>query len=487
MTRTWCRTSAWRMALIALGLGTPHVLAGQAAGQEPAKIHRLTYDDLQEYEGTYEYENGLTLQIAASPADTILFALLGGAKYPLTPRAGTDTFVNASNERVVFARDGGGRISGYWLPDQTNEMFSLLSAGGDFPLSMWYPRLAAREPGYQYSYDVPADLGDGLAVGSILATDLDTARIGAMIRGILDRTYPDVHSVLIVKDGRLVLEEYFYHYHREAPHQLRSATKSVVSALVGIAIDRGLIRSVDSPVLPVFAAEFHSIEHLTAAKERITIRDLLTHRSGLACDDWDPQSPGNEVRMGQTGDWVKFILDLPMTSDPGSEAHYCSGGSVVLGQLVEKLAGIPLEAFAEAHLFRPLGIHDYRWRVAPDSSSSATFGQLYLRPRDMMKFGLLFANGGRWHEQQVISEAWIEASTSAQATVGDTDYGYLWWRPYLNVPGGRHDAIAAQGNGGQEIYLWPGLDMVVVLTGGNYNRDSPSNRLFIEHILPRPP
>ena len=466
------------VAFMALSLATPGLLGGQATGQQRA------YEDLLEYQGTYEYESGLTLQIAASPADTILFALIGGAKYPLLPRAGTDTFVNASDERVVFARDDGGRVSGYRLLDGANEMFRRLTAGGDFPLDMWYPRLAAREPGYVYRYAVPDDLGDGLAVGSILATDLDTARIGAMIRGIIDRTYPDVHSVLIARQGRVVLEEYFYHYDRGTPHQLRSATKSVASALVGIAIDRGLIRDLDTPVLPFFADEYQSIDHLTAAKERITVRDLLTHRSGLDCDDWSQESPGNEVRMGRTGDWVKFILDLPMTSDPGGEARYCSGGVVVLKRLVEKVAGIPLEAFAEEHLFGPLGIEEYTWRFDPDSSSAATFTQLYLRPRDMMKFGLLFSNGGRWNGKQVISEAWVTASTSSQTSVGDTDYGYLWWRPYLNVPGGRHNAIAAQGNGGQEIYLWPELDMVVVLTGGNYNRQSPSNRLFIEHILP---
>ena len=417
--------------------------------------------------------------------------MLGGAKYPLEAVAKADTFTNVAGNRVIFTRDESGRVSGYRLPDNTaseseaeDQIFQRLSVGGDFSTEMWYPRLAAREPGYEYRYTVPDDFRDGLPVGSIHATDLDTARINAMIRGIIDQTYPDVHSILLVKDGHLVLEEYFYEYDRETPHQLRSATKSVVSALVGTAIDQGLIESTDSRVLPNFTSEYDSINHLTPEKEKITIDDLLTHQSGLACDDWNPDSPGNEVRMGQTGDWVKFILDLPMAAKPGTEAKYCSGGTVVLGRLVEKAAGIPLEAFAERHLFEPLGIEEHKWRFEPDSSSSETFTQLYLRPRDMAKFGLLFSNGGRWDGREVISEGWIRKSTASQATVGDTDYGYLWWRPYLHVRGGHRNAIAAQGNGGQEIYLWPELDMVAVLTGGNYNQSSPTNRLFINHILP---
>lgn len=461
------------------------LITALVASSASAQAQTLTYDVLVEYEGTYEYENGLTLRIAASPADKTLFALLGGARYPLISAGEADTFTNVADERVVFTRDDAHRVSGYWLPDGGGDrVFQRLSAGGDFPTAMWYPRLAAQEPDFEYQYVRPDDVGDGLPVGSIHDTDLDTARIVTMVREIIRGAYPGVHSVLVAKDGRLVVEEYFYEFDRETPHQLRSATKSVVSALVGIAIDRGIIESTDALVIPRFSNEYSSIEHLTPAKEQMTIEHLLTQKSGLACDDWNPESPGNEVRMGQTDDWVKFVLDLPMNSKPDTEAHYCSGAVIVLGRLVEKAAEISLEEFAEIHLFRPLGIEEYEWRFEPDSSSAETFAQLYLRPRDMMKLGLVFSNSGRWGGRQVISEEWVERSTSSHATLGDTDYGYLWWRPYLNVPGGRRYAIAAQGNGGQEIYLWPDLDMIVVLTGGNYNRSSHTNRLFIDHILP---
>ncbi|MEM8960183.1 MAG: serine hydrolase [Acidobacteriota bacterium] len=449
----------------------------------------LSYDDLVEYEGTYEFDNGefdngLTVQIAASPADKILFALLGDAKYPLTPTPERDVFVNVSDERVIFVRDDARRVTGYRAGAASDRVFERLAEGGDFPTEMWYPRLAAQKPGYAYRYAVPEELADGLAVGSVRDTDLDTSRIDTMIQRLIAGAYPDVHRLLIVKNGRLVVEEYFYEYDRATPHPLRSATKSFISALVGIAIDRGLIDGVETKVLPFFEDEYDAIKHLTDAKRRIRVGDLLANQSGLACDDWDSDSPGNESTMVQSADWVAFVLDLPMVSEPGTKAAYCSGGPVVLGRLVEKVAGVPLEVFAERHLFGPLGITAYEWRFDPDASSSETFIQLSLRPRDMAKFGILFSHAGRWNNRQVVSKQWVEASTTRHATLGGTDYGYLWWRPYLNVTGGRHDAIAAQGNGGQEIYLWPDLDMVVVLTGGNYNRSSHTNRLLIEYILP---
>jgi CubicO group peptidase (beta-lactamase class C family) len=143
-----------------------------------------------------------------------------------------------------------------------------------------------------------------------------------------------------------------------------------------------------------------------------------------------------------------------------------------------------LESFANTYLFAPMDIAHVTWAFRPDRSSAETFGQLSLRPRDMLKMGLMFQNQGRWGGRQVVPAAWVAASTSTRSSVDETDYGYLWWRPYLNVPGGRHDAIMATGNGGQKLYIWPELNLVVVMTGGNYNANSPSNALLIRHILP---
>jgi CubicO group peptidase (beta-lactamase class C family) len=148
------------------------------------------------------------------------------------------------------------------------------------------------------------------------------------------------------------------------------------------------------------------------------------------------------------------------------------------------VAAQPLETFARRHLFEPLGIHNWDWRFDPDRSSINTVCQLSLTPRDMVKVGLLYLNRGRWQGRQILPAAWVDASLERHTSLGDTEYGYLWWRPYLQVAGGRHHGYMATGNGGQKIFLWPALDLVVVMTGGNYNTQSPSNTLAIKYILP---
>jgi CubicO group peptidase (beta-lactamase class C family) len=213
-------------------------------------------------------------------------------------------------------------------------------------------------------------------------------------------------------------------------------------------------------------------------------------RSGLACDDWDKSSPGNESRVYLSEDWVKFVLDLPMATSPGTQGRYCSGGVAVVGRIVEREAHMPLPTFAQEHLFTPLGIRarDVRWNYTLASSNAGTFAQLYMRPRDMLKLGLLLAQRGRWNGRQVVSPQWIERATSKWSTVGDQDYGYFWWHQYVNVsmPEGprRVDMVVATGNGGQKIYLVPSLDLVVVMTGGNFNTNSPSTAIMGKEILP---
>ena len=172
-----------------------------------------------------------------------------------------------------------------------------------------------------------------------------------------------------------------------------------------------------------------------------------------------------------------------MVDKPGTSGRYCSGGVILLGRIVEKASGMPLLQFAETYLFGPLGFENYKWSFEPDTSSSDTFCQLYLRPRDMAKFGLLYANGGKWGGRQIISQEWVRRSAGKYSVVGDSDYGYLWWHNWLNVQGDRMDALLATGNGGQKIHIWKGLDMITVMTGGNYNKQSPCNRILIDDIL----
>src|SRR6185369_14471862 len=162
----------------------------------------------------------------------------------------------------------------------------------------------------------------------------------AIVRAILDGTYKDVHSVLLYQDGELVLEEYFYGYNAERPHQLRSATKSVVSALAGIAIDRGALSGVNQRVLP--ALSYSSYANPDARKTSITVGDLLSMSTGLDCDDHSSTSPGRETVLDDSPDWVKATLDLPMINDPGTKGYYCSGGVSVVGRMTENAVHMSL-------------------------------------------------------------------------------------------------------------------------------------------------
>ncbi len=330
---------------------------------------------------------------------------------------------------------------------------------------------------------------DGIAVGDIAHSDLGVGVANDLVRSILDGTYKDVHSVLLYQHGKLVLEEYFYGYSAGRTQQLRSATKTVVSTLAGIAIDRGAIPGVDERVLPQMI--YVNYGHPDPRKAAMTLGDFLSMSSGLDCNDHSSTSPGRETVLDDSPDWVKATLDLPMINDPGTAGYYCSGGVAVVGRMTENAVHMKLPEFAQTNLFGPLGIARTDWTWNYDlSNDDKEYSQIHLRPRDMLKLGILFADGGRWHGRQVISESWARTATAEHSHVDNVSYGYFWWRPWLNVEtptGSQHvNLVAAQGNGGQKIYLVPQYDFVAVFTGGGFNADStPPNTIMAKIILPR--
>ena len=196
----------------------------------------VTYKQLKAFEGLYEYTNHTTLKIAASPKDTLLYAIINESKYKLV-LYGKDLFVDMTNNKVQFFRTRRNAITGYILNKDT---FQLISKNVFFPKSIWYPRLTPSS-NFKYNYQQPKSLKDGLQVGNINKSGLDAALLAQMMQKIIDGTYPNVHSVLIIKDGKLVFEEYFYEYNQDSLHELRSATKSFISALTGVAIDKKFI------------------------------------------------------------------------------------------------------------------------------------------------------------------------------------------------------------------------------------------------------
>ena len=439
--------------------------------------YKVNYDQLKEFEGLYEYINHTTLKIAASPIDTLLYAIIDKSKYPLTP-FDKDLFLNRQKDKILFFRNESNAVAGYTL---YNDTLKLISKNVFFPKEIWYPRpTSAKE--FKYTYEIPKDLKDGLRIGNVEKSDLDTALLAEMIRKIVDRTYPNVHSVLIIQDGKLLFEEYFYEYTKDTFQELRSATKSFISALTGIAIDKGYIKSINERVLSYFPE--YTFENSSDLLNQITIENLLTNQSGLDCDITNEKAEGNETKMYNSDDWVKFSLDLPMIDIPGGKGMYCTGNSIILGKIIEKETKQPLPEFAKQTLFGPLGITKFKWRFKPDKSSAETFGQLNLRPRDLAKFGLLYLNKGNWNGKQIISAEWCEQSLKKHSIIQGVDYGYQWWIKYLDADGVRYYGKAAQGNGGQKIYIWEQQNMVTVITGGNYNTQSPSDELIRKYILP---
>jgi CubicO group peptidase (beta-lactamase class C family) len=263
----------------------------------------------------------------------------------------------------------------------------------------------------------------------------------------------------------------------------------VVSALAGIAVDRCALSGADERVLPLM--NYKTYANPDPRKEAMTLGNFLSMSSGLDCNDHSSTSPGRETVLDDTPDWVKATLDLPMINDPGSHAYYCSGGVAVVGRMTENAVHRKLPDFAQAYLFGPLGISRADWIWNYDlTNADKEYSQIHLRPRDMLKLGILYAQAGRWQGRQILSADWVSASLAEQSRVDNTGYGYFWWRPWMDVetPSGTQRVTfnAAQGNGGQKIYLLPQYDLVAVFTAGDYNTESgaPPNKIMANIILP---
>jgi len=329
----------------------------------------------------------------------------------------------------------------------------------------------------------PEDTGDGWSVSTPEAEGMDTVALGRVLQAIADGDYTGVDSMVVVRHGRLVAEGYFNGYGRDTLHDLRSTGKSVISALAGIAVDQSLIRPEDPISMHIPA--FENRANLDSRKRAIQVMNLLNMNSGLDCSDWNINSPGHEERMYRRLYWVDFMLDLPMVAAPGALPSYCTGGVVVLGKVISGSSGMALDAFADAYLFGPLGITQAHWRRDPQGNATGGTG-MRLRPRDAAKFGQLYLNGGTWNGARILGEDWVNESRREVFTFDGEGYGLLWWKRSFSVAGSQARAVFASGNGGNFIFTFPGLDLLVVFTGTNYNipaGDQPFG-ILADHVLP---
>ncbi|MDZ7716647.1 MAG: serine hydrolase [Balneolaceae bacterium] len=289
-----------------------------------------------------------------------------------------------------------------------------------------------------------------------------------------------VTSLLIQKDGKLLAEHYLGRLNKNETTNIKSASKSIISLLVGIAINRGDIESVDEPIAQYFEEYFK--ENPNPEKEKITIKDLLTMRSGL-----ETTSFHNYGRWVVSENWVKFALEQPMEAKPGGDMVYSTGTSHLLSVILTKATGMSTKAFAEKHLFEPLNIQVGGWDRDPQGYYMGG-NNMALRPADMLKLGQMVLSGGTYKGQRIVPEQWLNDSfqTYTRSNYNPYDYGYMWWEK----PVGQFKVHFAWGYGGQYIFIVPSLDAVIVLTGNLQNASQsrsykdPVFDLLREEVLP---
>ena len=352
-------------------------------------------------------------------------------------------------------------------------------------------------------YAPPPALADGWATGTPAQAGIDGKRLEAMTESI--RAHPEfnIHAVLIERDGRLVFEEYFSGrderwgeplgvvvFNRETRHDLRSVTKSVISALVGIANASGAISSLDTPVLDYFP-EYKDLQ--LPERRRITIRHALMMAAGL---DWNEDVPYNdpkndEIVMNRSADPMHYVLSRPIAAAPGTSWRYNGGTTQVLGTILQRATKQPLADYARARLFSPLGITDYEWLGDLAGVPSAASG-LRLRPRDLAKFGSLYLHGGRWNGREILPRTWVRESTQRQLTFPGQPtrgYAYQWWHACYPTPSGPIEVPTAVGNGTQRVFLLLAQQTAVTVLAGRYNdfSSNPPERLLLDFIIPALP
>jgi CubicO group peptidase (beta-lactamase class C family) len=299
---------------------------------------------------------------------------------------------------------------------------------------------------------------------------LDPARL-AGLNAAIATSQLNVHSVLVVRNGYIVAETYAPPYTAETRHANFSVTKSFISTLVGIAIDRRLISGVRAPVVGLFPD--HRLANASDRKSALTVEDLLTMRAGF---DW-VESRDAHGGFETSANWRDYMLDLSMIEQPGTRFDYCSGCSHLLSEVVQQTTGTPTLDFARRELFEPLGIADFGWETDPDGTACGGWG-LRLTPRDMAKLGYLYLNEGRWDGRQVVSAEWVRQATERHVALDDGfGYGYQWWTDE------RLGAYFARGKSGQLVVVIPKEQTVVVVTSDTPS-DLPLLKLIEEYVVP---
>lgn len=321
----------------------------------------------------------------------------------------------------------------------------------------------------KYMYAQPMQREDGWKTNNLASTAIDTTRLYAFFNQMINEEHK-LHSVLLIKNNQLIVEEYFNGYDGNKPHDLRSVNKSIKSILLGIAIDKGIIDDINDPISK-YLENYVPKKNPDERKKEITIRHLITMSAGWDCNDWDKKSKGQEDRVYKKEDWLQYTVDLPMINDPGKVSSYCSMGVILMTEIISQASGLTIDQFADKYLFDPLGIENLRWGHTSEKNVITSGKRLYMTSRDMAKIGQLILNEGSWNGKQIVSANWIKEATTTKTAITGVEYGYLWWNIPFRVHGTTVISKTATGNGGQYIMVIPAMDLVAVFTRGAYNSE----------------
>ena len=318
-------------------------------------------------------------------------------------------------------------------------------------------------PTEEWKYAAPEELGfDGARLQDMLD------EIGSMPDSI------QVDSVLVIKDGYIVLEKYYNEYDESTPHIIYSCTKSMVSTIFGIAYENGAIPSLDSKLLDIFPD--YTPANPDTWKEEITLRDLLMMSAGFdARDSWiyDWEKLNN---LHEAPDAVEYVLDLPMAFEPGSSFEYTNAVSHLLSCIITEMTGVSALEYGEEYLFDPLGISVSQWD-ADNKGRNWGYNRIYITPKEMAKLGYLFLHEGEWDGEQIISSEWVHEATTHRIDANIVDgYGYQWWVG--------EDYYLALGYQGQLIIVYPEHELVIVYTGSTRETADYSMMLPERFIIP---
>ena len=312
-------------------------------------------------------------------------------------------------------------------------------------------------------------------------------KIRLLNQKIAENRFREITGIVVIKNNKLLLEEYFSGYERDSLNDTRSVGKSFASTLLGIAINEGYIKNENQSLKDFY--DLKEFNNYSSKKDSVTLKSLLTMSSAFDGNDQDEDSPGNEENMYPTDNWVKFALDLPMTANKiGENWNYFTSGVVVAGDILDKSVPKGLENYADKKLFKPLGITNYKWQFTPQQKPSLA-GGLRMKALDFAKFGQLYKNNGTWSGKRILDETWIQKSlTNYFSDNKDFEgYGYLFWRKIYQIGNKTYESYQSSGNGGNKIIIFKEIPVVMVVTAKAYNKPyshSQVDKMVQEYLLP---